>query len=220
MPATASPFGLVPAWHPSGQTRRIAYDNVLLSGMTTPIYENTPIKFVLGSGGSVSGVTVPSGQMVIAPVAATSDALVGIFAGVEYQDVNGRGQYSSFWPAGLTLYTGTVARVYIVGSDDPLTIFQVQFDGALNTGSNLYSFAGKQANFNSSDISSTAPAGNSTTGYSSARANATLISTGSQGQLRIVANPVGQPVNAPNDPFPNQYVQIARHQFYNPQTSL
>jgi hypothetical protein len=214
MPATASPTGLLPVWHPSGQVRRIAYDNILLSTMNVPIYQNTPVKFVIGTGGSIAGVTVPTGQMVIQPVDLNSVAFCGVFAGVEYQDANGRGQESSFWGASTALYTGTVARVYLIGTDDPLTVYQIQFDGALNTGSNLYSFAGKQAVFNSTDVSATAPAGSvGAGGLSACRASATLTSSGSQGQLRIVSNPQGQPNNAPNDAFPNMYVQIARHQF-------
>jgi hypothetical protein len=215
MPQTASPTGLQPVWHPSGQVRRLAYDNLLLSGMTVPIYQNTPVKFVIGTGATVAGVTVATGQMVIQPVAANTDPLCGIFAGVEYQDQNGRGQESSYWPASLQLYPGTVARVYLIGTEDLLTVYQIQFDGALNTGANLYSFAGKQAVFNSTDVSATTPAGSvNAGGLSACRASATLTSTGSQGQLKIISNPQGQPNNAPNDPFPNLYVQIVRHQLF------
>jgi hypothetical protein len=217
MATVASPFGLLPRWHPSGQTRSNAYDNVLLSGMTTPIYQGTPVKLVIGAGAAISGVTVPVGQMVIAPVAATTDAFLGVFDGVEYVDSNGRAQYSKQWPAGLALSTGTIPRVWIF--DDPANIYEIQFDGALNTGTNAYNFYGKQAVFNSTDISATAPAGNSITGMSACRASATLTATGSQGQLRIVNLP-GQPINTIQDAFPTEYVQIARHQFANPQTSL
>lgn len=224
MPATASPFGLQPVWHPSGQLRRLAYDNLLLSGMNVPIYLYTPVKLVIGTGASIAGVTVPTGQMVIQPAAANTDAICGVFAGVEYQDANGRGQESPFWSAGLTLYTNTVPRVYLFGTDDPLTVYQGQFDGAVSTGTlpqNVFNFLGKQANFNSTDLSATAPAGSiNAGGLSQARVSASLVATGSQGQLRIVSNPVGQPVSAPNDAFPNFYFQIARHQFYSPVTSL
>ena len=217
MAATSSPFGLIPRWHPSGQVRGNAYDNVLLSGMTANIYQGTPVKLVIGAGSAISGVTVPTGQMVLAPVSGTTDAVLGSFQGVEYTDVNGRTQYSKIWPSGLTLYTGTTARVYVW--DDPANVYEVQFDAALNTGTNLYSFYGKQANFTTADLSATAPAGSSTTGLSATRANATLVATSSQGQLRIVNLP-GQPVNAPNDAYPSQYVQIARHPYVNPTTSL
>jgi|SRR5579863_305266 len=214
MPALQSAYGLQPVWHPSGQVRRLAFDNVLLSTMNVPIYQNTPVKFVIGTGAAIAGVTVATGQMVIQPVAANTDAFCGIFAGVEYQDANGRGQESSYWGASTALYTNTVARVYLIGTEDPLTVYQIQFDGALNTGSNLYSFAGKQANFNSTDISATAPAGSTGAGgLSACRASASLVATGSQGQLRLCSNPQGSPVNAPNDAFPNMYVQIAKHQF-------
>lgn len=224
MASTSSPYGLRPVFSQSGQVRREAYDNLLLSGMNVPIYLNTPVKLVIGTGASVAGVTVATGQMVIQPAAAQSDAICGVFAGVEYQDANGRGQYSPFWSSGLTLYTNTVARVYLIGPSDPYIIYQAQFDGAISTATlpqNIFNFLGKQASFNSSDLSATAPAGSiNAGGLSSARVSATLTSTGSQGQLRIVNNPVGQPVSTPIDAFPELYFQIARHQFLNPQTSL
>lgn len=213
MPATASPIGLQPVWHPSGQVRRLAFDNVLLSGMTVPIYQNTPVKLVIGTGAAVAGVTVATGQMVIQPVATNTDPLCGIFAGVEFTDNLGGFRESAYWPVGQTLQTGTVARVYIIGMEDNLTVYQIQADAALNTGSNLYSFAGKQGVFNSTDVSATVPAGSTGAGgLSGCRMSATLTATGSQGQLILVGNPQGQPNNAPNDPFPNVYVQIARHQ--------
>lgn len=220
MATTASPFGLLARWHPSGQARSNQYVNVLLSGMTAPIYYGTPVKLVIGTGGSISGVTVPTGQMVLAPVAATTDAFIGSFAGVEYTDLNGRLQESKFWTNGLQLYTGTQAICYIW--DDPENIYEIQFDGALNTGTNQYQFYGKQAVFNSTDISATAPAGNAVpVGQSSCRASATLTSSASQGQLQIVSSFGPQSSTTQiGDAFPTQYCKVARHQYKNPITSL
>lgn len=214
MPASATPTGLQPVWHPSGQVRRLAYDNLILSGMTVPIYQNTPVKFVIGTGAAVAGITVATGQMVIQPAAATTDAICGVFAGCEYQDANGFHE-SSYWPASATVLTGTVPRIYIIGSEDQATVYQIQLDGALNTGTNLYNFGGKQGVFNSTDLSATLPAGSTGAGgLSACRMSATLTATGSQGQLKIVSNPQGAPVSSPSDLFPNMYVQIARHQLF------
>src|SRR5947208_15649272 len=107
MPATQGAYGLLPVWHPSGQVRRLAFDNLLLSGMNVPIYQNTPVKLVIGTGASIAGVTVPTGQMVVQPVAATTDAFCGVFAGVEYTDQNGRGTEAANWIASTALQAGT-----------------------------------------------------------------------------------------------------------------
>ena len=221
MAATNQPFGLLARWHPSGQARSNAYENVLLSGMNVPIYYGTPVKLVIGSGGAIAGVTVPTGQMVVQPVAATTDPFIGSFAGVEYTDLNGRRQYSKFWTASTSLYAGTQALVYLW--DDPENVYEIAFDGALNTGTNLYQFYGKQAVFTSADLGSgTAPAGNAVPiGQSAQRASATLTSTGAQGQLLIVSSfGLSSSTTQISDAFPTQYVKVARHQFRNPQTSL
>jgi hypothetical protein len=214
MATTNQPFGLLARWHPSGQARSNQYVNVLLSGMTTPIYYGTPVKLVIGAGSAISGVTVPTGQMVLQPVAATTDSFIGSFAGVEYVDVNGRGQFSKFWSASLTLQTGTQAICYVW--DDPENVYEIAFDGALNTGTNVYQFYGKQATFNSTDLGSgTAPAGNATPiGQSSQRANATLTATGSQGQLIIVSSfgPASSTTQI-GDAYPTQYVKVLKHQY-------
>lgn len=221
MATTNQPFGLLARWHPSGQARSNQYVNVLLSGMTTPIYYGTPVKLVIGTGASIAGVTVPTGQMVIQPVAATTDAFIGSFAGVEYVDQNGRGQFSKFWTASLALLTGTQAVAYIW--DDPENVYEIAFDGALNTGTNVQQFYGKQAVFTSADLGSgTAPAGNAVpVGQSAQRASATLTATGSQGQLMIVSSfgPASSTTQI-GDAFPTQYVKVARHQLRAVQTSL
>lgn len=214
MAATNQPFGLLARWHPSGQARSNLYENVLLSGMTTPIYYGTPVKLVIGTGATIAGVTVPTGQMVIQPVAATTDAFLGSFAGVEYTDLNGRRQYSKFWTASMALYAGTQAQTYIW--DDPENVYEIAFDGALNTGTNTQQFYGKQAIFNSADLGAgTAPAGNAVPiGQSAQRASASLTASAGNGQLLIVSSfGLSSSTTQVSDAFPTQYVKVIRHQF-------
>lgn len=234
MATTNQPFGLLARWHPSGQARSNAYENVLLSGQTTNIYYGTPVMLVPGSGSAtltVTGGTLPigttagSGQMVLIPVTTNAAAVLGSFAGCEYTDLNGRRQYSKFWTSGLTTYAGTQVLAYVF--DDPENVYEIAFDGALNTTGNLYQFYGKQASFNSADLGFTSgtsllPAGNAVPiGQSAQRASATLTSTGSQGQLMIVNSfGLSSSTTQISDAFPTQYVKVARHQLRNPQTSL
>jgi hypothetical protein len=221
MAQTQTPFGLLARWHPSGQARSNAYYNVLLSGMTTPLYYGTPVKLAYTTGGGTNqGVTVAANQVIVEPVAAQADLCIGSFAGVEYTDSTGVQKYSKFWTGGTTTYPGTQTIVYLW--DDPEIVYEIQLDGPLDTGSNVYQFYGRQLNFNSSDVSATAPAGNAVpVGQSACRASATLVGTGSTGQLVIVSS--FGPQNSTtqiNDPFPTQYVKINKHQFRNPAPSI
>lgn len=218
MALTATPFGLLARWHPSGEARSNAYYNVLLSGMTTPLYYGTPVKLAYTTAGATNqGVAVGANQIIVEPVAAQSDLCVGSFAGVEYTDASGVQKYSKFWPGGTTTYTGTQSIVYIW--DDPETVFEIQLDGSIEaSATNLYQFYGRQLNFTAADLSATAPAGNAVPiGQSSCRASATIVASGSIGQLLIVSS--FGPQNSTtqiNDAFPTQYVKINKHQYRNP----
>lgn len=237
MAATASPFGLLARWHPSGQARSNQYENVILSGQTPAIYYGTPVALAVGQGsatpkvnnGSAQSVTVTvaSGQVVLVPVfsaTATTCPCLGSFAGVEYTDLNGRRQYSKFWTSGQQTLPGTYTIAYVW--DDPENIYEIQCDGALNTGTNAFQFYGRQLNFNSTDIGAgTAPAGNAVPiGQSAQRANATMVTangitigTSNTGALVIVQAPdVSNAVGSITDAFPSVYVKINTHQQKSP----
>lgn len=236
MAATQSPFGLLPRWHPSGQDRSNQYENCILGGQTPSIYYGTPVMLAVGQNSATPQVaaanvqsvtaTVATGQVVIVPVHATTDPILGVFGGCEYTDTSGVRKYSKFWPSATSIYTGTYVIAYIW--DDPETIFEVQMDGALNTGSNAYQYYGRQTNLNSADLGSgTAPAGNAVPiGQSAQRASATLVTatgktigTSATGQLVIVQAPdinnVG-PAGTITDAFPSVYVKINIHQQKSP----
>jgi len=235
MAQSQTPYGLLARWHPSGQARSNQYENVLISGQTPSIYYGTPVMLAVGqnsatpqvAGANVQSVTatVATGQVVLVPVHATTDPILGSFAGCEYTDLNGRRQYSKFWTTGLQVYSGTYVIAYVW--DDPENIYGIQMDGALNTGTNLYQFYGRQANLNSSDLGSgTAPAGNAIpVGQSAQRLSATLVTsngstqgTSNTGQFILTQLPdVSNPTGNIGDPFPDVYVKINRHQLKLPQ---
>lgn len=237
MAATASPFGILSRWHPSGQTRANQYENVFVSGQTGNLFYGTPVMLAIGAGTAtpqVAGsnvqsvtVTVPTGQVVLVAVNATTSPCLGVFGGVEYTDVTGVRKFSKFWPSGTTMFAGTYAIAWVM--DDPENIYEIQADAGLNTGSNAYQVYGRQANFNTADLGAgTAPAGNaSPVGQSSQRLNATLVTangavqgTSNTGQLTIVQSPdVNNPLNTITDAFPSVYVKINKHQLKNPQGS-
>ena len=70
MATTAQTYGLIPAYHPSGQSRATEY--TIASTYTTAIYQGALVKLVTGGG-------IENGD-------GSTDA-IGVFAGCNYQSV-------------------------------------------------------------------------------------------------------------------------------------
>jgi len=211
-----APFGIVPDWHPTGQIRPTAYvsysanDLLIPSATNVNIYKGQPVKLVIGTGAAVNGVTITTGAMVLAPITATTDRPLGIFAGVEYVDSTGKPWFQNFWPASTVLLAGARQVVYVW--DDPELIYRAQLDGAPSVAAG-YALTGKQLNV------SNFAAGNSLTGLSQATLSATVVATGSQGQFRIIK--LFNDINGlATDPYPVYEVKLQYSPFLAAQTSL
>ena len=211
-----APFGIVPDWHPTGQIRPTAYvsysanDLLIPSATNVNIYKGQPVKLVIGTGAAVNGVTITTGAMVLAPITATTDRPLGIFAGVEYVDSTGKPWFQNFWPASTVLFAGARQVVYVW--DDPELIYRAQLDGAPSVAAG-YALTGKQLNV------SNFAAGNSLTGLSQATLSATVVATGSQGQFRIIK--LFNDINGlATDPYPVYEVKLQYSPFLAAQTSL
>ena len=111
MSATNAPFGLRPAFHPSGLDRAQALANGIASGYGSNILKGQPVKYVTG------GTIQP---------AAAGDAFVGAFDGVEWTDTTGRRRVSNYWPAS-TAGTAIVAYFYA----DQNIVYEIQTDGTV-----------------------------------------------------------------------------------------
>ena len=184
MSATNAPFGLRPAFHPSGLDRAQALANGIPSAYNTDILKGQAVLYVAGSG-------------VIEPVNATSDSLSGAFAGVEWTDTTGRRRVSNYWPANTAYQTGSCVAYFY---NDPNIVYEIQADGsvaqtALGLDANLSNFA----------------AGSNVTGLSQATMVATPLSTGTQGQVQIL-DIAPYPGNDWGDAFTIVRVQVARRQ--------
>jgi hypothetical protein len=184
MSATNAPFGLRPAFHPSGLDRAQALANGIPSAYNTDILKGQAVLYVAGSG-------------VIEPVNATSDALSGAFAGVEWTDTTGRRRVSNYWPANTAYQTGSCVAYFY---NDPSIVYEIQADGsvaqtALGLDANLSNFA----------------AGSNVTGLSQATMVATPLSTGAQGQVQIL-DIAPYPDNNWGDAYTIVRVQVARRQ--------
>ena len=110
MSSTSAPFGLRPAYSPSGVVRPAAY--TILTGYASNILNNQPVK--LGTDGSIQA-------------AAIGDRFIGTFSGVEFTDTDGRRRVSNKWTAS-TAGTDIVAYATL----DPSMVYEIQSNAAIN----------------------------------------------------------------------------------------
>ena len=184
MSATLAPFGLRPAFHPSGLDRAQALANGIASGFASDILKGQPVRYIAASG-------------VIEPVTATGNQVSGAFAGVEFTDTTGRRRVSNFFPANTAYQTGSCVAYFY---NDPNIIYEIQ-----STGSIAQTSVGLDMNF------SNFAAGSTTTGLSQATLTATVLGTGVQGQVQVL-DIAPYPDNDWGDAFTIVRVQIARRQ--------
>lgn len=128
MSTTSQPFGLRPAYSPSGVVRPTAYS--ILTGYAANILQNQPVK--IGTDGTIQA-------------AAIGDRFVGTFQGVEFTDSDGRRRVSNKWTAS-TAATDIVAYVTL----DPTIVYEIQANGSI-----AVTDIGSQADFTSITAGST-----------------------------------------------------------------
>jgi hypothetical protein len=190
MSSTSAPFGFRPSFHNSGQMRPKAY--VIASAYGTNIFSGDPVKLVdagvvqLGTSDGTRNGTVDG------------IALLGIFAGVEYRDSNGRPVVSNYWPASTT---GTQIQCYVY--DDPETLFDVQYDNP-SPGTTVQTAVGEEC-----DWTVASPGGSTATGLSNTKL--TVIQATS-GQFQITGFGYG-PDNVLTDAFVVATVRINEHHY-------
>jgi hypothetical protein len=171
---------MIPVNHPSGQSPATLF--TIASGYNTAIYQGNLVKLV------ADGV-IECGD-------GTSDAL-GVFAGCEYIDANGKPTTSNYWPASTT---ATKIKAYVYA--DPFTVFKI---GVSANGANF-----TQAVVGGSVDVANATAGSTTTGRSTASVTATP--SAATAQLRVLGFVDNAPYEAVTNTFPELYVQILQHQ--------
>jgi hypothetical protein len=183
MSSTNAPFGLRPAYHPSGLDRATALADGITSGYSSAILKGQPVKYVTG------GVIQP---------AAAGDAFVGAFSGVEWTDTTGRRRVSNYWPASTAYQTGSCVAYFYA---DPNIVYEIQADGSLAQTS-----IGDEADL------SNVTAGSTTTGLSQATLSTTLVGAGNSAQMRII-NIAPYPDNAWGDTYTIVQATISEFQF-------
>jgi hypothetical protein len=176
MSATSAPFGLRPAFHPSGLDRAQALANGITSGLAVNILKGQPVVYTtaatVGSTGAANGTIIPAATPGNS-AASSGYQVAGAFDGVEWTDSTGRRRVSNYWPSGTTFQTGSCVAYFY---NDPNIVYEIQADGSMAQTS-----IGGEYNF------SNITAGSTTTGLSQATlASASNQANGAQGQMRVV----------------------------------
>jgi hypothetical protein len=170
MSSTSAPFGLRPAFHPSGLDRAQALAGGIVSGFATDIYKGAPIRYNSTAGTSVAAGTITN--------AAAGAVWTGAFSGVEFTDTTGRRRVSNYWPASTTYQTGSCVAYFY---NDQNIVYEIQTDATIAQTS-----LGGEYNF-SATTGLTVTSGSSTTGLSSTCLGvSTAVANGAQGDMRVV----------------------------------
>lgn len=194
MSATNAPFGFICARSSvGGQSFARAF--TIASGYAVNLFQGDPVKLI--------GTTTGEGSIDLATTDGTRTGTVsgvpvlGIFAGCEYTDAQGKRNVSAFWPASTTA-TDIVAWVY----EGDANGFVVQADGAVAALD-----VGTQADW----TGFAAPGGSTVTGRSLATISATPIADDAQGAFNILEIE-RSPDNTAGDAFTKVVVRIANPQ--------
>jgi hypothetical protein len=170
MSATSAPFGLRPAFHPSGLDRAQALAGGIVSGYNTDILKGAPVRYNSTAGTSVAAGTITN--------AGATGAWSGAFSGVEWTDTTGRRRVSNYWPAGTTYQTGSCVAYFY---NDQNIVYEIQTDATIAQTS-----LGGEYDF-SATTGYTVTSGSNVTGLSSTGLGvSTAKANGGQGQMRVV----------------------------------
>lgn len=184
MSATSAPFGLRPAYHPSGLDRAQGLANIIESGYAQNILKGQAVKLAAATGYVVR--------------ADATDALYGVFDGVEWTDTTGRRRVSNYWPANTAYQTGSlIAYIWT----DPQVVYEIQAAGSIAQTAIGAEF----------DLSSPY-AGSTTTGLSQALMDTSAASANTSKVLRVI-DLAPYPGNDWGDAYTIVRVQIAKFQY-------
>jgi hypothetical protein len=221
MSTVFQPFGLKPAFHPSGLDRSVPFAGtnsyvVGTSGYSAPYSLTTGQSFYQYQPVGITS----SGQLTIAATAAATSPVYGVFDGVEYTTAEGRRTLGkSISKASLDAATGIVFWIF----QDPSLVYEAQVNGSATAAS-----IGQEYNFSAATGVTTADGytiGVGGAGFSTTALAASPVGTGVQGQVRVVglgrevAYPAGS-TNAWGDAYTIVQVEIANNTFRAPKVSV
>ena len=220
MSTTYQPFGLKPAYHPSGLDRATQFVGTNSFQAATDNTYNAPYGLTSGQAFyqyQPVGIN-SSGQLVPAATLAATSRMFGVFDGVEFTDSQGRRSVAK-WASKTTLDASTQI-IFWVFSDSAL-VYEAQVNGSVAT-----SAIGLEYNFDATNTPTVGYSiGNGGAGFSQTALAASPVAAGAQGQVKVVglgreaAFPAGQ-TNAWADAYTIVQVQIANSQIVAPSISV
>ena len=193
MSATSAPFGLRPAYHPSGLDRAQALAGGIASAYSSAILKGQAVKYNPSVG-------------TIIPVTGT-EAFSGAFDGVEWTDTTGRRRVSNYWPANTAYIAGSCVAYFY---NDTNIVYEIQADGSV-----AQTALGNEANLTTANLAN----GSTTTGLSQATLSTSLVGNTTQGQMRIV-DLAPYTDNAWGDAFTIVRCVVAYSQFFGAFTAI
>ena len=218
MSTVFQPFGLKPAYHPSGLDRSVPFIGTNNYGLTSTTGGAYTAPYSL-TGAQVAfyqytPVAITStGQLTIANQTAGSGKVYGSFDGVEYTTAEGRRTLGkSITAASLAAATQIVFWIF----QDPALVYEIQVNGSANANA-----IGSEYNFDTtagSLVTDGYTIGTGGAGFSTTALLATPVASGAQGQVRVVglgrevAYPPGS-TNQWSDAYTIVQVVIANNQF-------
>jgi len=218
MSTVFQPFGLKPAYHPSGLDRSVPFVGTnnynltsttggaytapySLTGAQVAFYQYTPVAIT------------STGQLTIANQTAGSGKVYGSFDGVEYTTAEGRRTLGkSITATSLAAATQIVFWIF----QDPALVYEIQVNGSANANA-----IGSEYNFDTTTgslVTDGYTIGTGGAGFSTTALLATPVASGAQGQVRVVglgrevAYPPGS-TNQWSDAYTIVQVVIANNQF-------
>ena len=220
MSTTYQPFGLKPAYHPSGLDRATQFVGTNSFQAATDNTYNAPYGLTSGQAFyqyQPVGIN-SSGQLVPAATLAATSRMFGVFDGVEFTDSQGRRSVAK-WASKTTLDASTQIIFWVFS--DPALVYEAQVNGSV-----LTTAIGQEYNFDATNNPTVGYSiGNGGAGFSQAALAATSVALGAQGQVKVVglgreaAFPAGQ-TNAWGDAYTIVQVQIANSQIVAPSISV
>jgi len=213
MSSVFQPFGLKPAYHPSGLDRAVPF-------IGTNTYQNGAsygANYSLSAGQSFYQyqpvALTQYGQLTIAPQAAGTGKVYGVFDGVEYTNSDGRRSVAkSISLTALAASTNVIFWIF----QDPALVYEIQVHGSANANA-----VGTEYNFDTvanSTVSDGYTIGVGGAGFSTTALLATSVGSGNQGQVRVVglgreaAYPAGN-TNQWGDAYTIVQVVLSNNQF-------
>lgn len=220
MSTTLKPFGLKPAFHPSGLDRATPFAGTNSYVTGTPNF-SAPYSLSAGEAFYQYQPVAVNGSGQLTYASSTSDRLIGSFDGVEFTDSQGRRSVAK-WISKEALDASSQIVFWLF--TDPALVYEIQA-----TGSVAATAIGKDFNFSAS--TGYTPASGQTigvsggAGFSTCALNPTPVTAGTQGQVKVVglgrevAYPTGE-LNAWGDTNTIVQVQIANSQLVAPSIAV